>query len=121
VAARLDLAQRYADAGRTDAAAEQYLVAVRLDPTNVEANAALGFILYQAGKPDEGLRAVQAALKVDATNPEALYEEGIILWSGLHRYTEARSAFRAYLAAAPFGAHRDEVQGYLERSTPSGG
>ena len=73
------------------------------------------------GPADQQADAVRSALTVDPTNPEALYEEGIILWQGLHRYAEAEAAFRAYLAAAPFGSHRDEVQGYLDRSVPAGG
>jgi len=46
---------------------------------------------------------------VDPTYPEALYDEGIILLRGLNRPQDAAAAFHSYLAAAPFGAHRDEV------------
>ncbi len=115
LAARLDLAQRYQLAGDVEQATQQYLEALRLDPENPEARAALGFLLYRAGHPAEALQQVDRALAADPGNPEALYDQGVILWKGLHRDSEAAIAFRAYLAAAPFGSHRDEVEADLRQ------
>ena len=120
VAARLDLAGAYLDRGDQGGAAAQYLAVLKLDPANAEAHAALGMIVYRGGKPEEGLTLVRQALAVAPDDPESLYDEGVILLQGLHRTEQAAAAFRAYLAAAPFGAHRQEVAALLQ-STPSGG
>jgi len=117
VAARLDLASRYLDAGNVPGAVAQDLAALRLDPTNAEAHADLGWVLYQAGKPDDALRAEQQALQADPQYAEAMYFEGVILLRGLGRPGDAATSFRAYLAAAPFGSHRDEVQQLLTQAT----
>jgi tetratricopeptide (TPR) repeat protein len=119
-AARLDLARLYVDGGDQQDAAAQYLAVVQLEPSNVEALAALGMIVYRGGKPDDGLKLVQRALAVNPNDPEALYDEGVILLQGLQQPARASGAFRAYLAAAPFGAHRQEVESLLE-GLPSGG
>lgn len=121
LAARLDLADRYLAAGNSAAAAAQYLVALQIDPRNAEAQAKLGYLLYQGGKAEEGLRAVNAALAVDPTYPEALYYKGVILLRALARPAEAAQAFRSYLQAAPFGARRSEVQKLLDEAASSGG
>ena len=113
VAARLDLAQRYLQAGDAKSAVSQYVAVLGLDPRNAEAQANLGFVLYQAGRAEDGLRAVDQALAVDPTYPEALYFKGVILLRGLNRSGDAAAAFRAYLDAAPFGSHRTEVETLL--------
>ena len=84
------------------------------------AHAQLGFVLYRAGRAQDGLEAVQQALQVDPTYPEALFFEGVILLKGLDRPAEAAAAFRAYLAAAPFGAHVDEVKSLLQEAEADG-
>ena len=117
VAARLDLASRYLDAGNVPGAVEQDLEALRLDPTNAEAHADLGWVLFQAGKPDDALRAEEQALQADPQYAEAMYFQGVILLRGLDRPADAAVAFRAYLAAAPFGSHRDAAQQLLAQAT----
>lgn len=121
VAARLDLAQRYLEGGDTRSAVEQYETALSLDPRNAEALATLGYVLFRSGEPDQGLSFVQQALRTDPSYPEALYFEGVILLDGLDRPGDAAAAFRAYLAAAPFGARRDEVQQLLDRAERGAG
>jgi tetratricopeptide (TPR) repeat protein len=120
VAARLDLAQRFLQVGEAQRAVEQYLITLRLDPRNPEARASLGNLLYLAGKPEEALDAENKALEVDPTYPEALYFKGVILLEGLDRPAEAADAFRAYLAAAPFGSRRTEAQSLLKRAEAKG-
>ena len=119
VAARLDLASRYEAAGMTGLAAEQYVAALRLDPNTVEARAALGWLLYQQGRPRDGLFAENQALAADPSYPEALYDKGIILLNGLHREAAGALALRAYLAAAPEGSHRAEVESLLAPAPPA--
>jgi tetratricopeptide (TPR) repeat protein len=121
VAARLDLADAYLRGGNAEGAIAQYLEVLTLDPDNAEARATLGFLLYQAGKAEEGLREVDRALQASPQDPEALYFRGVILLEGLDRPTEAAAAFEAYLAAAPFGARRAEVQRLLDQARSGGG
>jgi tetratricopeptide (TPR) repeat protein len=116
VAARLDLAQQYEAAGNAQGAIEQYLATLKIDPRNAEAHAELGFILFWAGKPEDGLRAVQQALDVQPDYPQALYYKGVILLRGLKRPADAADAFRAYLAAAPYGALRAQVEDLLKQT-----
>jgi tetratricopeptide (TPR) repeat protein len=113
VAARLDLAQRYRDAGMTGLASLQYTEAIHLDPTNAEALTGMAFLLFDSGRSREALAEVQRALAVDATYPEALYEKGLILLRGLDRPAEAAAPLTAYLSAAPDGAYRAAVQAML--------
>jgi Flp pilus assembly protein TadD len=56
---------------------------------------------------------VNRALEIDPRYPVALYYRGAILDS-LGRDRSAAAAYREYLDAAPFGAHRDEVRELLD-------
>jgi cytochrome c-type biogenesis protein CcmI len=113
LAARLDLAERYLQAGRIRPAIDQYLAALQIDPRNTEARATLGFVVYRAGRATEGLRIVNQALATDPSYPEALFYKGLILLRGLDRPRPAAEAFDAYLRAAPFGARRPEARTLL--------
>lgn len=123
LAARLDLANRYLDAGMTEKALSEYAVALDMDPDDAEALAHVGLILFQAGRYDDALRYVDHALKTDPRYPEALFIRGVILLRGLHRPQEAIPAFEAYLDAAPFGVERQTAKDLIAeaRSTPGRG
>ena len=110
LAARLDLAHRYLDAGRVDEALQEYAVALELDPDDAEALAHVGMVLYLGDRPDEALDSVDRALDTDPDYPEALFFRGVILLRGLDRPQEAIDAFERYLEAAPFGTERQTVQ-----------
>jgi cytochrome c-type biogenesis protein CcmH/NrfG len=114
VAAHLTLAERYLDAGRLREATLEYLDALKLDPGNVEAKTRVGLLLFQSGLPEPGLRSVEQALATNPRYPEALYAKGLILFMGLRQPKAAAPSLRAYLEAAPFGAHRDVVEQLLE-------
>lgn len=125
LAARLDLAHRYLDAGRADEALAEYAVSLELDPDDAEALAHVGLILYGSGRPEEALASVDRALETDPRYPEALFIRGVILFRGLQEPAEAIEAFEAYLEAAPFGSERatvadliDEAREALEGSPP---
>jgi cytochrome c-type biogenesis protein CcmH/NrfG len=109
LAARLDLAHRYLDAGRTGDALDQYLVALEMDPDDAEAHAHLGLILYLQGRPEDALQAVERALETDPRYPEALLFKGVVLLRGLDRPQQAIEALEAYLANAPFGTERENA------------
>jgi tetratricopeptide (TPR) repeat protein len=110
LSARLDLAEAYLSEGDAPRALEQYVAVLEIDPGNAGAHARVGALLFRLGRAAEALREVDRALEIDPNHPEALYFRGVILQDGLERDRAAAEAFRAYLEAAPFGAHRDEVR-----------
>ena len=110
LAARLDLAHRYLDAGMVENALSEYAVALQLDPDDAEALAHVGLILYQNGRPEEALRSVDRALSTDPRYPEGLFIRGVILLRGLDRPEDAISALETYLDAAPFGVERQTAK-----------
>lgn len=116
IAARLDLAHRYLDAGKGDQAVEHYLVVLGRDARNPEALAHVGLLIFQAGRTDDGLMAVDRALEADPRYPEALLFKGLILFKGKKDPAAAAKAFEAYLEAAPFGSARSEVEELLKEA-----
>jgi Flp pilus assembly protein TadD len=109
VAARLDLAARYEAAGDLTDATTQYLAALRLNPSDSEANAAVAYLLFLSGDARAALRRADRSLGPEATYPEGLWMKGLILARGLHRDAAAAAALRAYLRAAPYGSHRSQA------------
>jgi len=116
LAARLDLAHRYLDAGMIEESLSQYAVALELDPDDAEALAHVGIILFQSGRPEEALRSVERALSTDPRYPEALFIQGVILLRGLDRPDEAITAFETYLDAAPFGVERAKAMDMIAQA-----
>jgi tetratricopeptide (TPR) repeat protein len=116
IAARLDLARRYLDAGRVKDALEQYGAALKLDPQDAEARAQIGLILFLNDRPRQALASVDAALDAAPEYPEALFYRGVILLRGVDRPEQAIDAFERYLDAAPFGAERDAAQRLIRQA-----
>ena len=116
LAARLDLAHRYLDAGMIEESLSQYAVALDLDPDDAEALAHVGIILFQSGRPEEALRSVERSLSTDPRYPEALFIQGVILLRGLDRPDEAITAFETYLDAAPFGVERGKAKDLIAQA-----
>ncbi len=75
LAARLDLAHRYLDAGMIEESLAEYAAALELDPDDAEAHAHVGIILYLSGRSREALDSVDRALATDPGYPEALFYE----------------------------------------------
>lgn len=119
LAARLDLAHRYLDAGMVQRSLSEYAVALELDPDDAEALAHVGIILYQNGRAEEALRSVDRALSTDPRYPEALFFRGVILLRGLDRPQDAISAFETYLEAAPFGTERQTAKDLIAEARAS--
>jgi cytochrome c-type biogenesis protein CcmH/NrfG len=113
VAARLDLAHRYLDAGLFGDAYRQYVAALSLDPKDVEALANLGILMHLSGKPQRGLQFEHRALRVDPGYPQALFYEGVILLKGLGRPAAAIAPLRAYQRGSPFGSEGDQARKFL--------
>ena len=116
LAARLDLAHRYLDAGMIEESLSQYAVALELDPDDAEALAHVGIILFRSGRPEEALRSVERSLSTDPRYPEALFIRGVILLRGLDRPDEAITAFETYLDAAPFGVERGQAKDMIAQA-----
>ncbi len=110
LAARLDLAHRYLDAGMIEESLGEYAVALELDPDDAEAHAHVGIILYLSERPREALDSVDRSLSTDPGYPEALFIRGLILLRGLDRPEPAIAALERYLDAAPFGAERGNAE-----------
>jgi cytochrome c-type biogenesis protein CcmH/NrfG len=116
LAARLDLAHRYLDAGMIEESLSQYAAALNLDPDDAEALAHVGIILFRSGRPEEALRSVERSLSTDPRYPEALFIQGVILLRGLDRPDEAITAFETYLDAAPFGVERGKAKDMIAQA-----
>jgi tetratricopeptide (TPR) repeat protein len=116
LAARLDLAHRYLDAGMTEKALSEYAVALDMDPDDAEALAHVAQIFFQAERYDDALTYVDHALRTDPRYPEALFTRGVILLHGLHRPEEAIAAFETYLDAAPFGVERQTARDLIDEA-----
>ncbi|HSJ50734.1 MAG TPA: tetratricopeptide repeat protein [Actinomycetota bacterium] len=110
IAARLDLARRYLDALRLEDALAEYTVALELNPTDAEAHAHVGLILFLSDRPEDALAEVDRALETAPDYPEALLYRGLILLRGLDRSAEAIESLEAYRDAAPFGAERETAE-----------
>jgi hypothetical protein len=113
VAAHLALARAYASAQQPQLSTVEYLAVTKLDPTNDEANSALALVALGAGQPQAAKKLVDAVLRGHPRYPEALYTRGLIYVLGLHQGAPGVRDLRAYLAAAPFGAHRAAVETML--------
>ena len=120
LAARLDLAQRYLETGDAGRAAEQYRVALSIDPGNPEALTRIGLILYGNGLPSEALDSVDLAIGSDPGYAEAYYVRGVVLLEGLNRPRDAVDALQRYLDLAPFGSYRADALKLLDRARSSG-
>jgi len=80
---RLALAHRYLDGADYLAAARHYLVALRQEPRNVEAQSHYGWVLMQAGEPAQALEYVDRSLAQDPRQMEALWFKANIALYGL--------------------------------------
>ena len=116
LAARLDLAHRYLDAGMTEKALSEYAVALDMDPDDAEALAHVAQVFFQAERYDDALKYVDHALRTDPRYPEALFTRGVILLHGLRRPEEAITAFETYLDAAPFGVERQAARDLIDEA-----
>jgi tetratricopeptide (TPR) repeat protein len=113
VGAHLDLARAYAGAGAPQLSAIEYLAVTQLDPDNAGANTQLALIAFQAGQAAQAKKLVDTALTAHPRYPEALYARGLIQLMGMRDPTAAERDLRAYLSAAPRGAHRASVETLL--------
>lgn len=112
-AAHLELARAYADAGQQQLSTIEYLAVSRLEPGHPEAGTALALVAFTAGEMTQARDLVDEVLRVHPRHPEALYARGVINLMGLDQPEQSRRDLEAYLAAAPYGAHREAADTFL--------
>ncbi len=91
-------------------ALKEYDEVVSLDPTNVEAHAYGGWIVYLAGLPDEALTRLDRAIAIDPDFADAHFFRGMVLYRGVGDAGGAVAEFDRYLELAPDGASVDQVR-----------
>ena len=112
--AHLELARAYADAGQPQLSTIEYLAVTRLEPGHPEAGTALALVAFTAGEMTQARDLVDEVLRVHPRHPEALYARGVIKLMGLDQPEQSRRDLEAYLAAAPYGSHREAVDTLLQ-------
>ncbi|HEX5118466.1 MAG TPA: tetratricopeptide repeat protein [Pseudonocardiaceae bacterium] len=113
VTSHLALAAAYLSANKPDQAAIEYLAVSQLQPGNAEASTGLALIAFQGGHAADAKSMLDKVLAADPKYPEALYARGLVELIGLKQPVPAKQDLDAYLAAAPFGSHKQDVQTLL--------
>lgn len=113
---RCDLVQAYNDAGRTDAARDEAMRAVALDPKDDALHRVLGDALLRAGQADGAMKEYEAAVKLDGKDAANLVALGDAYWS----QAKPDEALKSYLAAAQADAksalpHRRLARVYIQQ------
>lgn len=113
VTAHLALADAYLSADKPDQAAIEYLAVGQLQPNNPAAATGLALIAFQGGHASDAKSMLDKVLKAQPKYPEALYARGLVELMGLSQTSAAKQDLDGYLAAAPFGSHKKDVQTLL--------
>ncbi|MBW3626597.1 MAG: tetratricopeptide repeat protein [Actinobacteria bacterium] len=111
--ARLAYARFLLASDRPVDALREFDTAARLDPGNAEAHAYGGWILSLAGLYDEALSRLDAAVAADPEYPDAHFFRGMALREGRDDAAGAAEELRTYLALAPDGPLREQVEAVL--------
>jgi tetratricopeptide (TPR) repeat protein len=93
----------YATAGRLDAAAADYDLAISLDPLYAKAHNNRGMLYYKAGDFKKALEHYDRAIEIDGTDPTALANRGLA-YGRLGLYAAAMSDLNKALARDPRNA-----------------
>jgi Tfp pilus assembly protein PilF len=95
-----------------------------LEPTNAEAQAYSGWLLYLAGRVDDAITRIDAALAADETYPDAHFFKGVAFFRGKSDAVGAIPEFQRYITLVPDSPLSDQVRGLLaeavDASNPSG-
>lgn len=128
VAARLALAGFLVQQQELPAALEQYDAAAKLDPTNAEASAQAGWIVFLTATSTEDaaqfsklIDAAQARLNAataaDPDYPDAHFYLGVLQLRGIGNPGAAIPEFQRYLVLVPDGPLSDQVRELLAEAT----
>jgi tetratricopeptide (TPR) repeat protein len=102
-------------------AVKAYDDAARLDPSDAESRAYLGWILYLAKLPDQALTRIEEAEKLDTGYPDAHFFRGMVLLGAKDEPGQAVLEFQHYLQLAPGGALAPEAQRALGAALTAAG
>jgi regulator of sirC expression with transglutaminase-like and TPR domain len=100
LAALVNLANLYFDAGKYPQAIAYYKRALALDPANPDTRTDYATALHGSGRDLEALRELESILASRPRFPEALFNQGVVA-NAIGRRTEAIGAFRSFLKVAP--------------------
>ena len=124
--ALLALARFLLDAGEVAEAVKAFDTAARLNPADAEALAYSGWVVYLAGRSaepaaaaeltDGALRRLDAAVAAQPDYPPAHFFRGVVLLRGKGDAAGAAAEFERYLALAPDGPERQQVQALLDQA-----
>ena len=84
-----------------------------LDPTNAEALAYSGWLLYLADRVDDAIVRIDAALAANETYPDAHFFKGMALFRGKSDAAGAIPEFQRYITLVPDSPLSDQVRGLL--------
>lgn len=105
-------------------AVKVYDTILKDDPTQPEALAYKGWLLYLAGLPDPGLDSVTKATSATPAYPDAHFFRAMILCDAKHDGTGAVAEYRAFFANVPPQGYpkalQDEVQSRLDSALGGG-
>lgn len=111
--AHLNYARYLLGAGEEVDALREFDAVARLDPSNAEARAYGGWIVFLAGLVDEALVRIDSAIAADPTYADAHFFKGAVLYRGRGDARAAVPELQLYLAADPTGPLADEVRSLL--------
>jgi cytochrome c-type biogenesis protein CcmH len=106
-------ARSYMTIQRTEDAKKAWSKVIELDPSNVEAQYSLGYLMIEtadSGNPrsfEQAIRHLDAALLLSPGLPAALYYKGVAL-THLKRYDEAENSWKSALQGLPPGGEDAE-------------
>lgn len=114
--AHLSYARFLLGAGDEVKALQEFDATAKLDPSNAEARAYGGWIVFLAGLVDESLTRLDAAIAADPSYPDAHFFRGVVLYRGKGDPAAAIPELQEYLVSDPTGPLADQVRSLLGRA-----
>lgn len=110
--AHMDRGLSLADAGNLQGAIQQYLVAIQLEPKNVQAYINLIQLYARIGETDKAVDAYHKAVAINPNRADCYYNYGVLMFR-LRKYSEAEQATRRAIQINPFYADAHDNLGVL--------
>lgn len=128
-AAHLAYARFLLESGDVPEALQEFDTTAKLDPSNAQAHAYAGWIVFLAARDDPkaasltdgALRRLDAALAAEPDYPDAHFFRGMVLLRGKNDPKGAVPEFERYLALAPGGPEASQVQQLLDLARQQSG
>lgn len=114
-APRLELANRYFDAGLWPQAETAYGSYLELSPDDPDALSDLGVSLYQQGRFDEALERFRRVQELQPDHWESRFNEAVVLAFGLNRYDEAGALVEELRGLQPGNPSIEQLAAEIEK------